>query len=487
MAAKEDKESNPVIPEGTGNAAEDAKKVELTWEETGVSESIIEAVHALKWAKPSPIQAATIKPALEGRDIIGVAETGSGKTGAFCIPVLHNLLQNPSRLFALVMAPTRELAYQIQEQFDALGSVMDVKTVCIVGGMDMMQQAIALAKKPHIIIATPGRLVDHLEHTKGFTLRTVKYLVLDEADRMLGMDFEEEITKILEVMPRDRRTYLFSATMTSKVKKLQRAALRNPAKVQVNTKYTTVKTLVQEYLFIPEKFKDCYLTYVLNEHAGQSALVFVRTCNEAQRCALLLRNLGFKAICLHGKMQQQMRLGSLNKFKAGARNILIATDVASRGLDIPAVDLVLNFSIPANAKDYVHRVGRTARAGRSGRAISFVTQYDVEMYQRIETLLEKRLNQYPADQDTVLVMLERVQEAQRIASMEMREMDRKKGGMKRGRAEDEGKDFKRQKIRPGKSYGAVPKTGGRAGGRGHGGRNGNRNRQRNGGGRKQKF
>jgi ATP-dependent RNA helicase DDX47/RRP3 len=252
--------------------------------------------------------------------------------------------------------------------------------------------------------------------------------------------------------------------MTSKVKKLQRAALRNPAKVQVNTKYTTVKTLVQQYLFIPEKHKDCYLTYVLNEHAGQSGLVFVRTCADAQRCALLLRNLGFKAICLHGKMPQQNRLGALNKFKAGARNILIATDVASRGLDIPSVDMVINFSIPTNAKDYVHRVGRTARAGRAGRAVSFVTQYDVEMYQRIETLLEKRLEAYPADPETVLVMLERVQEAQRIAAIEMREMDQKKGRFKRNRgAEDEGRDFKRKKIRPGRSYGAVPKTGGRVG------------------------
>ena len=237
-------------------------------------------------------------------------------------------------MYALVLAPTRELAFQISEQFEALGSKIDLKTVTIVGGVDMTAQAVSIARRPHVIVATPGRLVDHLEHTKGFSLQTFKFLVLDEADRMLGLDFEKEIDVILQSMPRERRTYLFSATMTSKVKKLQRAALANPVKVQVNSKYTTVKTLIQNYIFIPEKYKDCYLAYILNEFSGQTGLVFVRTCAECQRVALLLRNLGFKAVCLHGKMTQPKRLAALQKFKSGSRNVLIATDVASRGLDI---------------------------------------------------------------------------------------------------------------------------------------------------------
>ncbi|CAN0499152.1 unnamed protein product, partial [Ectocarpus sp. 12 AP-2014] len=309
-----------------------------------------------------------------GKDVIGLAETGSGKTGAFALPILQALLENPQRLFAVVMAPTRELAFQINEVMEALGVGIGLKTVCIVGGIDMFQQSVALALKPHVVIATPGRLVDHLENTKGFSLRTAKYLVLDEADRMLGMDFEEEINKVLSVLPRERRTFLFSATMTSKVAKLQRASLKNPVRVEVANKFSTPKTLVQQYLFIPAKHKDCYLAYVLNEFAGQSTIVFVSTCNNAQRVALLLRNLGFQAVCLHGQMGQPKRLGALGKFKSGQRNVLIATDVASRGLDIPSVDLVVNMEIPSHGKDYIHRVGRTARAGRAGRSIAFVTQ-----------------------------------------------------------------------------------------------------------------
>ena len=202
-------------------------------------------------------------------------------------------------------------------------------------------------------------------------------------------------------MPRDRHTYLFSATMTKKVAKLQKASLQNPVKVQVSSKYQTVKTLVQQYLFIPAKYKDCYLAFILNEFSGQSTLVFVSTCASAQRMAFMLRNLGFKAVCLHGQMSQTKRLGALNKFKSGERNILIATDVASRGLDIPAVDCVFNYDIPSNGKDYIHRVGRTARAGKSGRAINFVTQYDVENYQRIEALINKKLEAFPCDEKLV--------------------------------------------------------------------------------------
>ena len=345
---------------------EKEKEAVVTFRGLGVKETLCEAIEGLGWTTPSDIQAQSIPEALQGRDVIGLAETGSGKTGAFAIPILHALLENPQRLFALVLAPTRELAFQINEVFEALGAAISLRTVCVVGGIDMMTQAIALAKKPHVIVGTPGRLVDHLQNTRGFSLRTLKYFVLDEADRMLSMDFEEEINQILAVIPRERNTYLFSATMTSKVAKLQKASLTNPVKVEVSNKFQVPKQLVQQYLFIPAKWKDCYLAYALDEFKGQSSIIFVATCNNAIRVALLLRNLGFGAVCLHGQLSQPKRLGALNKFKSGQRNILVATDVASRGLDIPNVDMVLNFDIPSHGKDYVHRVGRTARAGRSG-------------------------------------------------------------------------------------------------------------------------
>lgn len=344
-------------------------------------------------------------------------------------------MEDPQPYYAVVLAPTRELAIQISEQFEGLGSIIGVKCAVVVGGVDMMAQSITLSRKPHIIVATPGRLVDHLENTKGFSLSKLKYLVLDEADRLLDLDFGTEIDKLLKVIPRERNTFLFSATMTTKVAKLQRASLTDPFKVEVSSKYATVSTLIQNYLFIPAKLKDTYLTYLLNDLSGATAIVFVSTCANAQRLALMLRNLGFPAIPIHGQLTQAHRLGALNKFKAGDRNILIATDVASRGLDIPAVDVVINFDVPSHSKDYIHRVGRTARAGRSGKSITLVSQYDIEMYQRIEELIGKKLDLYPNVQDEAIAILqERVQEAQRHAILQMKEIERKtSGGREKGK------------------------------------------------------
>ncbi|EDW13242.1 probable ATP-dependent RNA helicase DDX47 isoform X1 [Drosophila mojavensis] len=394
-----------------------------TWKDLGLNETLCKACEELKWKAPSKIQKEAIPVALQGKDIIGLAETGSGKTGAFALPILHALLENPQRYFALVLTPTRELAFQIGEQFEALGSGIGIKCCVVVGGMDMVAQGLQLAKKPHIIIATPGRLVDHLENLKGFNLKAIKYLVMDEADRILNMDFEVELDKILKVLPRERRTFLFSATMTKKVKKLQRASLKDPVKVEVSNKYQTVDQLQQYYIFIPVKYKDVYLVHILNELAGNSFMIFCSTCNNTVKTALMLRALGLAAIPLHGQMSQNKRLAALNKFKAKNRSILISTDVASRGLDIPHVDVVVNFDIPTHSKDYIHRVGRTARAGRSGQAITMVTQYDIELYQRIEQLLGKQLPLYKCEEDEVMALQERVAEAQRTAKLELKDLE----------------------------------------------------------------
>ena len=223
-------------------------------------------------------------------------------------------------------------------------------------------------------------MLDHLEKTKGFSLRNLKYLVMDEADRLLDMDFGPILDKILKFLPRERRTFLFSATMSSKVESLQRASLKDPLKVSISTnKYQTVSTLIQKFLFIPIMYKDVYLVFLVNEFAGQSIIIFTRTVYETQRISILLRKLGFGAIPLHGQLSQSARLGALNKFRAGSRDILVATDVAARGLDIPNVDVVLNYDVPQDSKTYIHRVGRTARAGKSGHALSILTQYDLEV------------------------------------------------------------------------------------------------------------
>ena len=425
--------ASPLLADAERSLNEAADK---SFSDLGVAESLIEACTSLGFKAPTPIQREAIPILLSGRDVIGLAETGSGKTAAFALPILQALLDKPQPLFGLILAPTRELAYQISQQFEALGSVIGVRCAVIVGGMDMVPQAIALAKKPHIIVATPGRLLDHLENTKGFSLRQLKYLVMDEADRLLDLDFGPILDKILQVLPRaGRHTMLFSATMNTKLDNLTRAALQSPVRVSISeSSYQTVANLQQKYLFVPHKFKDIYLTHLLHLFAGKTCILFTRTVHETQRIAFLLRALGRSAIPLHGQMAQSSRLGALNKFRSKGREILVATDVAARGLDIPSVDLVINFDLPPDSKTYVHRVGRTARAGKSGVAVSVVTQYDIEIFQRIEKALGKKLEEFATEREEVMVFAERVSEAQRVAITELKNAAEKERGGRKGKS-----------------------------------------------------
>ncbi|MCO5553642.1 hypothetical protein L7F22_007167 [Adiantum nelumboides] len=468
----------------------------------GVCDQLVEACLALGWKQPTPIQTEAIPLALDGKDIIGLAQTGSGKTAAFVIPILQVLLKKSHPFFATVLSPTRELAIQIGQHFEALGSGIGLKCAVVVGGVDVMSEMIALGKGPHVVVGTPGSFAYHLANTKGFNLRSLKFLVLDEADRLLDLDFEQEMDEILKLIPKERQTFLYSATMTSRalaidqelpfggfggscdtqtrvrwstvtlltsegglgiidlelqsrgllielvvrglfpgnehwkmlhhfgdngaelwVAKLQRACLRNPAKVEISSKHCTVDTLRQEYLFIPFDKKDSCLVFLLHELAGNMTMVFTKTCKATRRLYLVLRCLGLKAVPISGKMTQPKRLAALNKFKSGDRDILICTDVASRGLDIPSVDLVINYDIPICSKDYIHRVGRTARAGRIGRAISLVTQYDLEYFLRIEAAIGNKLPGFKADVDDLDVYQSSVSEAQRLAVRHMHEHD----------------------------------------------------------------
>ncbi|CDK29300.1 unnamed protein product [Kuraishia capsulata CBS 1993] len=401
---------------------EEEEEIPKDFSSFGLHSDILESLVKLKFTSPTPIQAQSLPHSLQGRDIIGLAQTGSGKTAAFAIPILQALWEAQSPYFACVLAPTRELAYQIRETFDAIGANMGVRCSTIVGGMDMMEQSRELMRKPHVIVATPGRLMDHLEHTKGFSLRALKFLVMDEADRLLDMDFGPALDKILAIIPRERTTYLFSATMTSKIEKLQRASLSKPVKVSVSSKYSTVDTLQQSLMVVPDGYKNTYLVHVLNENLGKSTIVFTRTVAHAQRTSLLARILGFSAIPLHGQLSQSQRLGALNKFKAGEKQILVATDVAARGLDIPSVDLVVNYDIPTDSKAYIHRVGRTARAGRSGKSISLVTQYDLELILRVEKAIDMKLPKDTPDRNEILALHSSVDRAYAEAVRKVKEI-----------------------------------------------------------------
>ncbi|KAM3173879.1 hypothetical protein ACTXT7_011686 [Hymenolepis weldensis] len=396
-----------------------SKQKITSFKDLGLNDQILQAIDRLGWKVPTEIQAQSIPHALRGRNLIGLAETGSGKTGAYVIPILQELMVSPKHYFALILAPTRELAAQVQAQCNAFGTAIGLSTILLVGGTPIGDQANQMAMKPpHVLIATPGRFIDHLRRTKGFDeikLKNMKFLVIDEADRMLGSDFESVIEKVLVVLPPKRQTFLFSATMTEKVGKLQRASLRDPVRISTRTnKFQTVESLRQYVLLVPQAELETYLVYLVrtafsptpsaiegleaikltpdethfkdtesrSESMG-SAIIFTRTRETSNKLSLLLRQfLNAPVITLNGDMPQAQRLGALSKFKRLPASVLVATDVASRGLDIPQVGLVINFDVPLDAKTYMHRVGRTARAGRQGAALTLLTQFSVVFYMK---------------------------------------------------------------------------------------------------------
>lgn len=332
----------------------------------------------------------------------------------------------------------RELAQQIKEHFDALGADIGLKTTLLVGGVEMFRQQLQIEQhKPHVIIGTPGRVCKHLRDTPSFALHNLKFLVLDEADKMLGIEFEDELMQVLQHTDKTKRTtYLFSATMTKKVEKLQKAQMRDPVLVKVApSMYSTVDSLTQEYLFLPEKFKEVYLAYLLNENAGKRIMIFTGQNATCITLTLMLRALNFPAVPLAGHMKESDRMHCLNRFKSGNKPILVATDVASRGLDIPHVEMVVIYDIPTHSKEYIHRVGRTARAGKKGRAVTFVTQYDLEYFQKIERLIGKKLTEYPTAKGDVMVLVNTVSEALQLAKDKVRQKE--KMYVKQGEDEEE--------------------------------------------------
>lgn len=420
---------------------EDEAKSEATitsFEDLDLVPELQATIKQLNFTKPTEIQAKSIPAALKGSDIIGIAQTGSGKTAAFAIPVLNQLWYDKLYNYCLVLVPTRELALQIQKTFDALGLEMGLKTCCVVGGMNMIEQSRELMKKPHIIIATPGRLMDHLENTKGFNLKNLKFLIMDEADRLLDLEFGPAIDKILKILPvadetNGRRNFLFSATLTEKLNKLTKVALRDPTLIKCNENNKTVETLVQSLIVVPGGLKNTILVYLLSEHLNKSVIIFTRTKSNCERLNVLLNMLDFQSCALHGDLSQQQRNGALDLFKAGKRNLLIATDVAARGLDIPFVDMVINYDIPVDSKSYIHRVGRTARAGRSGKSISLVSQYDLELILRIEQVLGFKLQKDEINKQLVLQIRDNVERCNSEVIMEMnRKSKEKKNNRKRG-------------------------------------------------------
>lgn len=436
----------------------------------GLSQPAITALAQLNIKKPTEIQVACVPPILAGRDCIGGAKTGSGKTLAFALPILESIARDPFGIYAVVLTPTRELAYQLAEQFMAVGKPLGLTTTTVVGGMDMLSQAQALQRRPHVVVATPGRLCDLLrsDGVGANPLARARVLVLDEADRMLTPTFAPELAYLFSVIPKNRQTLLFTATISDAITDLAKRP-PPPGKMvpfiyRVPSDTMTVAKLTQKYLFIPSQVRDAYLYYMLlhppaeidaalrsaprpkpkpvaqpkgkkgkrvreetpEEEQGPevpSTIIFTQRTATAHLLHLMLNELGIRSVALHSGLTQPERLLSLARFRARDVPVLVTTDVGSRGLDVPEVALVINWDCPRQSDDYVHRVGRTARAGRGGVAVTVVTERDTELLPAIEKSIGTTLAEWELPEDDVLENLNKVATARRLASMEMHDSD----------------------------------------------------------------
>ncbi|UOQ46563.1 DEAD/DEAH box helicase [Halobacillus salinarum] len=337
----------------------------------------------------TPIQEQTIPLGMQGKDVIGQAQTGTGKTAAFGIPMIEKINKDLKAVQGLVIAPTRELAIQVAEEVNRLGKNKGIRTLPIYGGSNMERQIRAL-RDNQIVVATPGRLLDHIRR-KTIKLENVHTAVLDEADEMLNMGFIDDIRDILKALPEHRQTLLFSATMPKEIRDIATTLMKKPEEVKVKSKEMTVENIDQYYVEIPEKHKFDTLTRLLDIHAPALAIVFGRTKRRVDELSDGLQARGFRAEGIHGDLTQGKRMSVLNKFKRGRIEILVATDVAARGLDISDVSHVYNFDIPQDPESYVHRIGRTGRAGRKGESVSFVTPREKAQLHLIEKLTKKKV------------------------------------------------------------------------------------------------
>ncbi|WP_100374268.1 DEAD/DEAH box helicase [Bacillus sp. FJAT-45037] len=361
-----------------------------TFYDFGLNDQVVRAVTQLGFEDATPIQEATIPTALEGKDIIGQAQTGTGKTGAFGLPLIHRIDINKDHVQALILAPTRELANQVAESLFAFGKFKGVRTVTVYGGQDMRKQIRDLKNKPHVVVATPGRLMDHMRR-KTIRLAQVETVVLDEADEMLNMGFIEDIETILSEVPKERQTLLFSATMPKRIEKLAQKFMNEPKLIAVKSTEVTMENIEQLYVEVNERQKFDTLCRFMDIHGPELAIVFGRTKRRVDELAEALSKRGFRAEGIHGDLNQAKRDSVLRKFKGGMIDVLVATDVAARGLDISGVTHVYNFDLPQDPESYVHRIGRTGRAGKSGVAVTFATPREKDHIKAIENVSKKKM------------------------------------------------------------------------------------------------
>lgn len=410
----------------------------VSFEELGLNTSIVKAVKEIGMEMPFPIQEQSIPLILKGKDVIGQAHTGTGKTAAFSLPLISKIKPR-GPIQALIIVPTRELAMQVNNEIRKFSKYIGIRSLAIYGGQSINIQKDQLRRGIQVIVATPGRLIDHLKQGT-IQLDDVTFVVLDEADRMLDMGFVDDIKFILFYVNERRQTCLFSATMPIEILRLSREYMKDPEQIRLNEDEISLETIDQSYLIIEEREKFKHLcNFIRNREKGQQTIVFVATKQRTQRIADDLNREGFRVITIHGDLSQRQRDYSMNRFKNGSDDILVATDIAARGIDVPAVGNIINYDIPEDPVVYFHRIGRTARAGASGKAISLVSSSRYEDFARIlkrTELTVKRLNdEIGIEVPTLYVSRNRVnrQRSSNYNSQSRRRFGYSRGGVSRGR------------------------------------------------------
>ena len=353
----------------------------------GIAPKILDILERIKFKVPTPIQEKAIPLAIQGKDIIGIAQTGTGKTHSFAIPMVQLLAQKKG--VGLVLAPTRELAIQIDEAFQGIAYAFGMRTACLIGGAPMQDQITALRKNPRVVIATPGRLIDHMGQW-NFLPEQVVMLVLDEADRMLDMGFAPQIDKILRFLPAARQTMLFSATIPKEIMAIAAKHMKLPVSVEIVPSGTTAENITQELFIVKKEAKPRLLSKLLAQYKGP-VLLFSRTKHNARKITRSIKDMGYSAAEIHSNRSLNQRREALDGFKSGRYKVLVATDIAARGIDVIGIELVINYDLPEDAGNYVHRIGRTARAGHHGHAISFATPEQSSDVRDIEKLIRSTL------------------------------------------------------------------------------------------------
>ncbi|HTY38250.1 MAG TPA: DEAD/DEAH box helicase [Bacteroidota bacterium] len=374
----------------------------MSFSQFGLSAKLLSGVHDAGYTEPTRIQTLAIPPALEGKDVIGCAQTGTGKTAAFVLPILHRILQNPrsgqsKQPRALVLAPTRELAQQVHGAFDMFGRAVSVQSVCVFGGAGIESQIKLLRRACDVLVATPGRLLDHIDR-RTVDLSKVEFLVLDEADRMLDMGFIHDVSKIIALIPKQRQTMLFSATVSDEVASLSSKFLRSPVRVDAGGRHNPVESVSQSFYSATRDTKMGMLLHALGSTSMESVLIFSRTKHGADKISRRLEKTGIPSAAIHANRSQSQREKALAGFREGRYRVLVATDIAARGIDVVGISHVVNYDIPQEGETYVHRIGRTGRAGAAGEAITFVASEDRQYMRRIEQFTGKRIAvaAYPA-------------------------------------------------------------------------------------------